>query len=55
LIFLLDENKLFQNIQDSKETEDDYLEIDESNIDILMDIEEDNILCNDNDLKSSIE
>jgi len=52
---LLDEEKLISNIRESNiEGEEDYLEIDENNIDILMDVEEDDI-CNDNDFKFSYE
>ena len=51
---LLDEDQLLSNMQDIQEGEDEYLEIDESNIDILMDVKEDEF-CNDNDFKFSHE
>ena len=53
---LLDEDKLKNNLSSIFETEDDYIEIDEDNIDILMDIEnEEQDGCSDNDFKFSNE
>ena len=52
---LLDEEEYINNINNVVETEDDYLEINESNIDILMDNEEYNGDCNDHNFKFSYE
>tara|TARA_B100000575_G_C22503759_1_gene329531 strand:- start:140 stop:502 length:363 start_codon:yes stop_codon:yes gene_type:complete len=51
---LLDEDQLISNMQDVQEDEDEYLDIDETNIDIIMDVEEEEF-CNDNDFKFSHE
>jgi len=54
---LLDEEKLISNMKDIHvDQEEDYLEVDENNIDILMDVEDDDDeSCNDNDFKFSYE
>ena len=53
---LLDEEKLISNNKELNiEGEEDYLEIDENNIDILMNVEEENEFCNENDFKFSYE
>ena len=53
---LLDEEKLINNLKDINHIEDEYLEIDESNIDILMDVEEEeDDDCKDDDFKFSNE
>ena len=53
---LLDEEKLISNMKDIHiDQEEDYLEVDENNIDILMDVEDVNEICNDNDFKFSYE
>jgi DNA-directed RNA polymerase II subunit RPB1 len=56
---LLDEEKLISNLKDIDHIEDEYLEVDESNIDIIMDVEEkeedENINCKDEDFKFSNE
>jgi DNA-directed RNA polymerase II subunit RPB1 len=52
---LLDEEKLISELEDSGEKEEDYMDVDESNIDILMNIEEEDVNCNDENLKFSHE
>ena len=53
---LLDEEEYIQNINSISETEEDYLEINESNIDILMDnSNEDDDECGDENFKFSYE
>jgi len=54
---LLDEEKIISNLNDMKDigdNEEEFMEIDETNIDILMDVEEQG-LCNDDDFKFSYE
>ncbi len=51
---LLDEEKLLRELDDIGETEDDYIEVTENNIDTLLQEEEDDD-CMDDDFKFSIE
>ena len=52
---LLDEEEYIQNINSISETEEDYLEINESNIDILMDNDNSDDECGDENFKFSYE
>ena len=52
---LLDEDKLLSSMSDIQQLEDEYLEIDESNINILMDNNEDDNECGDDKFKFSYE
>ena len=52
---LLDETQLVSQLNDLGPTEEEFLDIDESNIDIIMDIDEDEQGCGDIDLKFSHE
>jgi hypothetical protein len=53
---LLDEEKILDNLKSINYNEEEYLEIDESNIDIIMDVEEeDDDDCKDEDFKFSNE
>ena len=51
---LLDEDKLIESLNDIEEKEEEYIDIDESNIDILLE-EEDEGECADNNFKFSYE
>ena len=52
---LLDEDQLLNELNDLGEKEEDYMDIDESNIDVLMDIDEDEGECADENFKFSHE
>ena len=45
---LLDEEKLVSSLNDITEKEDEYIDIDESNIDILLEQEDEGDCCDDN-------
>ena len=51
---LLDEEKLLRELDDIGETEDDYLEVTDNNIDTLLQEDEDED-CMDDDFKFSVE
>ena len=44
---LLDEEKLVSSLNDITEKEDEYIDIDESNIDILLEQEDEGDCCDD--------
>ena len=52
---LLDEDQLLLELNNLEETEEEFLNIDETNIDIIMDVDEDADGCGDIDLKFSHE
>ena len=52
---LLDEDQLLSELKKVEPTEEEFLDIDESNIDIIMDIDEEDNGCGDIDLKFSHE
>ena len=45
---LLDEQKLIESLDDIEEKEEEYIDIDESNIDILLEKEDEGECCDDN-------
>ena len=51
---IIDEEKLLRELDDIGETEEDYIEVTENNIDTLLQEEEDED-CMDDDFKFSIE
>ena len=45
---LLDEERLIQSLNDIEEKEEEYIDVDENNIDILLEKENESYCCDDN-------